>query len=188
MRGAVAWSYDLLDKEERAVLRRVAVFVGGGTLAAAEAVCVTGDEVAIEALGSLVEKSLVMHREQEDGEERFTMLEVVREYAIEQLEASGEANATRLSFARYFKHMTEDAELEIRRGNQVAWVRRLNREHDNLKAAIVHAQAPRTGRATCRAARPTRKATCAATTCAPASGSGSSTPSRRRASSATTRG
>lgn len=136
MRGAVAWSYDLLDKEERAVLRRLAVFVGGCTLDAAESVCVTGGQVAIEALGSLVENSLVMHREQEDGEERFTMLEVVREYAIEQLEASGEASATRLSFARYFKHMTEEAELEIRRGNQVAWVRRLNREHDNLKAAM----------------------------------------------------
>jgi non-specific serine/threonine protein kinase len=136
MRGAVAWSYDLLDKEERAVLRRLAVFVGGCTLDAAESVCVRGGEVAIEALGSLVEKSLVMHREQEDGEERFTMLEVVREYAIEQLEASGEAHATRLSFARYFKHMTEEAEPEIRSGNQVAWVRRLSREHDNLKAAM----------------------------------------------------
>ena len=136
MRGAVAWSYDLLDEEERAVLRRLAVFVGGCTLDAAESVCVTGGQVAIEALGSLVEKSLVKHREQEDGEERFTMLEVVREYAIEQLEASGEEYATRLSFARYFKHMTEEAELEIRSGNQVAWVRTLNREHDNLKAAM----------------------------------------------------
>ena len=136
MRGAVAWSYDLLDEEERAVLRRLAVFPGGCTLDAAEAVCGAGDGEVIEALGSLVEKSLVRHREQEDGEPRFTLLEVVREYAIEQLEASGAAGAARLAFARYFKRMAEEAEPEIRSGNQVAWVRRLSREHDNVKAAM----------------------------------------------------
>lgn len=149
MRGAVAWSYDLLNDEERAVLRRLAIFSGGCTLEAAEAVGGMGAEVVIEALGSLVEKSLVTHREQEDGEARFTMLEVVREYAMEQLEAIGEGDAARLIFARYFKRLTEEAEHEIRKGNQVPAVRRLSREHDNVKAAMAHLLAvdPREGAA-----------------------------------------
>ena len=136
MRGAVAWSYDLLDEKERAVLRRLAVFAGGCTLEAAEAVCVAGSEDVLDALGSLIEKSLVRQREQEDGEPRFTMLEVVREYALERLEASGEAEAVRLAFAHYFKRMAEESEPDIRSGNQVTWVRRLTREHDNVKAAL----------------------------------------------------
>jgi len=136
VRGAVAWSYDLLDEDEREVLRRLALFVGGCTLEAAEAVCVAGGEDMIEALGSLVEKNLIRHREEGDADDRFTMLAVVREYAVEQLEASGEAGAARLAFARYFKRLAEEAVPAIRSGNQVQWVRRLNREHDNLKAAM----------------------------------------------------
>jgi len=136
MRGAVAWSYDLLDGAERAVLRRLAVFAGGCTLGAAEAVCGAGGEDVLDALSSLVEKSLLRQREQEGGEPRFRMLEVVREYALERLEAGGEAGAARLEFARYFKRLTEEAEPEIRGANQVEWVRRLGREHDNLRAAM----------------------------------------------------
>ncbi|HYO91844.1 MAG TPA: tetratricopeptide repeat protein, partial [Pyrinomonadaceae bacterium] len=136
MRGAVAWSYDLLDESERTVLRRLAVFAGGCTLEAAEALCGAGGEDVLEALGSLIEKSLIRQRELEDGEARFTMLEVVREYALEQLEASGEAEAVRLAFARYFKRMAEESDTNIRSGNQVASVRRLSREHENVKAAL----------------------------------------------------
>lgn len=149
MRGAVGWSYDLLEEAERAVLRRLAVFVGGCTLEAVEAVCGVGGEDVLDALSSLVEKSLVRHREQEDGEPRFVMLEVVREYALEQLEAGGEAGVVRLEFARYFKRMTDEAEPEIRSGTQVEWVRRLGREHDNVRAAmaILLAAEPREGAA-----------------------------------------
>jgi predicted ATPase len=136
MRGAVGWSYDLLEEAERAVLRRLAVFVGGCTLEAAEAVCGAGGVDVLDALASLVEKSLVRQREQEDGEPRFSMLEVVREFALEQLEAGGEAGEARLEFARYFKRMTDEAEPEIRGANQVMWMRRLSREHDNIKAAM----------------------------------------------------
>jgi predicted ATPase len=136
MRGAVEWSYDLLDEAERAMLRRLAVFVGGCTLEAVEEVCGAGGEDVLEALGSLVDKSLVRQRETEDGEPRFSMLEVVREYALEVLEASGEAGEARLEFARYFKRMAEEAEPEIRSANQLEWVRRLTREHDNVKAAM----------------------------------------------------
>jgi len=149
MRGAVQWSYDLLDEGERAVLRRLAVFIGGCTLEAAEAVCGAGGEDVLDALGSLVEKSLLRQREQEDGEPRFTMLEVVREFALEQLGAGGEADKARLEFARYFKRMTEKAEPEIRSANQVEWVRRLSREHHNIKAAmaLLLATEPREGAA-----------------------------------------
>lgn len=137
MRGAVAWSYDLLEEKERAVLRRLAVFASGCTLEAAEAVSgEEGEDDVLEALGSLVEKSLVRQRELEDDEPRFTMLEVVREYALERLEASGEAEAVRLKFARYFKRMAEESEPDIRSGKQVPWVRRLSREHENVKAAL----------------------------------------------------
>ncbi|HEX6045400.1 MAG TPA: protein kinase [Pyrinomonadaceae bacterium] len=136
MSAAVAWSYDLLTEGERAVLGRIAVFPGGCTLEAAEAVCRTGGDVLLQILESLVEKSLVRHSEEEDGESRFTMLEVVRKYAIEQLQRSGEAISARLLFAQYFKRLVEKADPEIRSGNQVPWVRRLSREHDNVKAAM----------------------------------------------------
>ena len=136
MRGAIEWSYDLLTDEERTVLQRLAVFVSGCTLEAADIVCGTGDESVLDMIGSLIEKSLISQREQEDGKGRFTMLEMVREYALEQLEAIGEAKAVRLRFARYFKQLAANADKEIRRGHQIAWVRRLNREHENIKAAL----------------------------------------------------
>ena len=103
----------------------------------------------LDALSSLVEKSLLRQREQEDGEPRFSMLEFVREYAVEQLEASGEAGAARLEFARYFKRLAEEAEPGIRSADQFAWVRRLSREHDNVKAAmaLLLAAEPREGAA-----------------------------------------
>jgi tetratricopeptide (TPR) repeat protein len=136
MRGAVEWSYDLLDENERSVLRRLSVFVGGCTLEAAEAVCGRAGGDVLDTLGSLIDNSLVKQREQNDGEPRFTMLEVVREYAAERLESSGEAPAVRLAFARYFRRMAERADADIRSANQVAAVRRLSRERENLHAAL----------------------------------------------------
>jgi predicted ATPase len=136
MRGAVEWSYDLLNDDERSVLRRLSVFVSGCTLEAANIVCGEGNKDVLDEIGSLIEKSLISQREQEDGKGRFTMLEMVREYALEQLEASGEAEAIRLRFARYFKRLAEKADADIRSGHQVAWVRRLHREHENVKAAL----------------------------------------------------
>jgi predicted ATPase len=135
MRGAVAWSYGLLDEGERAVLQRLAVFVGGCTLDGAEAVCGTGGEDVLEALGSLVEKSLVRQREQEDGEPRFRMLEVVREYALEALEAGGEAGEVRRLHAEFYAGLAEAAEPELRAGKSARWVETIEQEHDNLRAA-----------------------------------------------------
>ena len=136
MRGALDWSYDLLDDNERAVLRRLAVFSGGCTLEAAEAVCGLGCEDVLDTLGSLVDNSLLKQRVQGDGGARFTMLEVVREYAEEMLEASGEADIVRLAFARYFMQMVEVADADIRSGKQVEAVRRVSREQANVMAAL----------------------------------------------------
>jgi tetratricopeptide (TPR) repeat protein len=136
IRGAVSWSYDLLDDQERSMLRQLSVFVDGCTLAAAEAVCSSRAEDVVDTIGSLIDNSLVKQRAQNDGELRFAMLEVVREYANEMLEASGEATDVSLDFARYFKQMAEEADIDIRTGNQVAAVRRLSREHENVKSAL----------------------------------------------------
>jgi tetratricopeptide (TPR) repeat protein len=136
MRGAVEWSHDLLEEAERVVLRRLAVFVGGCTLGAAEAVCAPGGEDVLEALGSLVDKSLLRQREQEDGEPRFRMLEVVREFARERLEASGEAAEVRRLHAEFYAGLAEEAEPELRAGKSARWFEALEQEHDNLRAAV----------------------------------------------------
>jgi predicted ATPase len=136
MRGAVQWSYDLLDAPEKALLRRLAVFAGGATLEAAEAVCGSGESEALVGLASLVDKSLLRQREQAEGEARFLMLEVVREFALEQLEAGGEAETARLAHARYFLGLAEEAWPKLRGAEQAAWLERLGREQENLRAAL----------------------------------------------------
>jgi predicted ATPase/serine/threonine protein kinase len=136
MRGAVEWSYELLGEEERAVLRRMAVFVGGATLEAAEAVCGTAEIDVLEAVGSLVDKSLLRQRELEGGAVRFLMLEVVREYALEQLEASGEREEARLAHARYFLWLAEEIEPELVGARTRTWLERLEREAENIRAAL----------------------------------------------------
>jgi predicted ATPase len=136
MRGAVAWSYDLLDDGERETLERLAVFAGGSTIEAAEAVCASGEADVLDAIGSLVDKSLLRRREREDGEMRVTMLEVVREYALERLEASGRVEAARLEHARFFAALAEEANEKIRGEEQVVWLDRLTRELDNIRAAL----------------------------------------------------
>lgn len=135
MRGAVAWSYELLEEAERAVLRRMAVFVGGATLEAVEAVCGWGGEDVLDAVQSLVDKSLL--REREEAEEvRFRMLEVVREYAVEQLEASGEGERARVEHAHWFRDLAREAEPYLHGSEQGVWGGRLSRDAENLTAAL----------------------------------------------------
>ena len=139
MRGTISWSYDLLDAGERRLLNRIAVFAGGATLEAAEAVCNAGGDLGVEVLDgviSLVDKSLLMQKEQEDGEPRFRLPEIVREYALEQLESSGEADEIRRRHALYFLSLVEEAEPELRGPRQAEWFDRLEEEHDNLRAAL----------------------------------------------------
>jgi predicted ATPase/DNA-binding SARP family transcriptional activator len=149
LRGAIAWSYDLLDESEKTLFRRLAVFAGGCTLEAAGAVCRGELEIDIlDGLASLVDKSLLQKGEQEDGEPRFTMLETIREYAWERLDDSGEAAATRGRHLDFFLRFAEEAEPEIQSGaEQKAWLDRLEVEHDNLRAALARSEAQGEGEA-----------------------------------------
>jgi non-specific serine/threonine protein kinase len=123
------------------LFRRLAVFVGGGTLEAAEAVCAAPEGVAplaldlLEGLTTLVDHSLVQPRE-EGGEPRFGMLQVIREYALERMEASGEAEALRRAHAAAVLALAEKAEPELTGPAAGAWLDRLEREHDNLRATL----------------------------------------------------
>jgi non-specific serine/threonine protein kinase len=123
------------------LFRRLAVFVGGCTLEAAEAVCPSPEGVepfasdVLDGLGRLVDQSLVQQRE--EGEEaRFGLLQVVREYALDLLEESGESEAQRRAHAAYMLALAERAEPEMIRLEASAWYDRLEREHDNLRAAL----------------------------------------------------
>ena len=113
LRNAIAWSYDLLDPDEQRLFRRLGVFVGGFTLDAAEAVCTVEGDLAVEVLDgleSLVAKSLVKQEAGSVGAARFTLLETIREYALERLEESGEAEALRRRHAQQMVAFTEQAE------------------------------------------------------------------------------
>jgi predicted ATPase/class 3 adenylate cyclase len=139
LRATIDWSYDLLTEPERAVLRRLSAFAGGATLEAAEAVC-AGDDVdaldILDALGRLVEKSLVF-TDPGSAEARFRLLESVREYATGRLVEAGEAEATALRHRDWYLGMVEEASRAFFQGPEpVEWLRRLDREHDDLHAAL----------------------------------------------------
>src|SRR5215210_3236044 len=136
LRATLDWSYGLLDVDERLLFARLAVFVGGWTLEAAEAVCDVGDEVEVlRHMSALVDKSLVQQANIHH-EPRFTMLETVREYALERLEESGELERLRRRHAGYFLELAEEEERASRGPLQRAWLDRLETEHDNLRAAL----------------------------------------------------
>jgi len=139
LRGTIAWSYDLLGQDEKALFRRLAVFVGGCTLEAAEAVCTAQGDLLIdvlEAVAALVDKSLLRQETQADGQPRLLMLETIREYALERLAASGEAEAVQRQHAIFFLRFSEEAEPKIRGAEHFLWRTRLEVEHDNLRAAL----------------------------------------------------
>ena len=138
LRGAIDWSYDLLDEDERALFRRLAVFAGGARLDAVESVC-PGDELKspiLDGLGSLVEKSLLRQVAAGDGEPRFLMLGTIREYALERLAESGRADELRLSHARHFTGLTNDAAGQLLGSDKRRWLDWLEEDHDNLRAAL----------------------------------------------------
>jgi predicted ATPase/DNA-binding SARP family transcriptional activator len=139
MRHTIAWSYDLLSAEERRLFRRLAIFAGGCTLEAAETVCnVSGDSApaVLDGMAALVEQSLLRQDERAEGQPYFTMLETIREYGLEQLVTSGELADVQRRYTSYYVAMAETAEPELRGPHQVAWLDRLEREHDNLRAAL----------------------------------------------------
>jgi predicted ATPase len=137
MRDTVAWSHDLLPTEDQVLFRCFSVFAGGFGLPAAEAV---GGAAAFEGLSALLQNSLVRPStptaEGDSIEPRFTMLETVRAYGLERLEESDEAEKIRGRHADYFVALAERATPELEGGGQVAWLERLELEHDNLRAAL----------------------------------------------------
>jgi predicted ATPase/class 3 adenylate cyclase len=145
LRDTIAWSHDLLDGQERRLLRRLAVFVGTWTLDAAEVVCnADGDLDVLGSLESLVSKSLVKQSEDERGVSRFSMLETIREYGLEQLEARGEADLTRSRHAAYFLALAEEAAPKLLDRGQLAWLRRLDAAHDDFRAVLRWSLDPQT--------------------------------------------
>jgi predicted ATPase len=129
LRDTISWSYELLDERERTAFASLAVFVGGFTLDAAERVC----GADLDVLASLVEKSLVRRRE-----DRFRMLETIREYGLEQLAERGELDEVRRRHADFFLELAESGgKVPI---EQEAWLDRVESEHDNLRSAIAWAR------------------------------------------------
>lgn len=137
LRGAIGWSYGLLQQSEQALFRRLGVFSGGATLQAAESVHekVPGSDL-IDELASLVNKSLVQRDTPAGAEARFRMLETIREFALEQLEATGELDNVQRRHASFFLGLAEQADPEFHGPDQFAWLDRIEREHDNLRAAL----------------------------------------------------
>jgi predicted ATPase/DNA-binding XRE family transcriptional regulator len=139
LRNTIAWSYDLLTGSEQKIFRRLCVFTGGGALDAIAAVCSGAGGLDIEivdGLGSLVDKSLLRQDPRASSEPWFLMLETIREYGLEQLEQCGEAEATRRAHAHYYLQLAEQAEPHLWGGAQEQSLARLEREHDNLRAAL----------------------------------------------------
>lgn len=135
LRQTIAWSYCLLPPAEQRLFARLSVFTGGWTLAAAGAVCNPNRELDLLAtITSLVEQSLL--RQEGDEEPRFRMLDTIREYAIERLEAQGEAKVMRRQHAQYVLSLSEEAGAALRGPSREAWLQRLDREHDNARAAL----------------------------------------------------
>ncbi|WP_258318815.1 BTAD domain-containing putative transcriptional regulator [Streptomyces griseorubiginosus] len=144
LRAVVDWSWDLLDEEERDVLRRLSVFAGGCDLAAAEAVCGPG---ALEALGSLVDKSLVVAAPspgEADGGMRYRLLETVAEYAGERLdERDGVRADAERAHLTYYRELARTTDPLLRGPRQLDAIRRLEREYENLRTALRRAVAAR---------------------------------------------
>jgi predicted ATPase len=134
LRGAIEWSYDLLEERDKRLFRRLSAFAGGWTVEAAEAVCgADGDLDVFDGLASLVEKSLV--RPVTGSYPRFDMLETIREYARNILEP-GEYDKLPRRHAKYFLKLAVDAEPELSHEDQVLWLDRLERDRDNLRVAM----------------------------------------------------
>jgi predicted ATPase/class 3 adenylate cyclase len=138
LRGAIDWSHDLLEEPERIVFRRLSVFAGGCTLEAAEAVC-GRDEVGlepVEAISALHDKSLLRREEASESQVRLTMLDTIREFARERLEASGEWPEIERRHAVFFVRTAEWAAPLLGGPDREQWLAKLDRELDNFRAAI----------------------------------------------------
>ncbi len=139
MRHAIAWSYDLLEEEEKRHFRWLSVFVDGCSLEAAEAVCKTMSDMPLdflEGIESLVDKSLLRQEEQLGAQVRLRTFETIREYGSECLAKTGEAPYIRRQHAIYFLRFAEQIEPELLGPDQEVWLDRLESELENLRAAL----------------------------------------------------
>ncbi len=139
LRNTLKWSYDLLDEAGQRLFRRLSIFVGGWTLDAVEAVCYDTPQeatVALDEVASLLDKSLLLQLVNEGAEPRMQMLMTVREYGLECLQASGETEATGRAHAQYYVALAEKAEKELGGSQQEVCLEQLEREHENLRAAL----------------------------------------------------
>jgi predicted ATPase/class 3 adenylate cyclase len=142
LRNTIDWSYHLLNAGEQTLFRRLGVFVGGWTLEAAAAVCNAEGDLSLavlDGLAALVDQSLLRQEAATDGEPRFVMLELIREYALERLEQSGEADLVRRQHAGFFLEWAEKFEGFFH--TQWALEERLETDHDNFRAALTWALA-----------------------------------------------
>lgn len=140
MRGAIAWSFELLEPEEQALFRRLGVFVGGFTLEAATAVADYPSEAIFNGVDALLSRSL-LNRPVSVGQARFTMLEVIREYALEQLDSVREEQETASRHAHYYWHLAEGIEPQLSQEPGGSGSQRLIAEVDNLRGALRYALA-----------------------------------------------
>lgn len=139
LRAAIDWSYALLSEPDQKLFRRISVFAGGCTLEGVEAVCDAKGDLQIDLLdgmSSMVDKSLVQQVEPSSGESRFLMLETIREYALEKLEASGEAPLTRRAHAAYCLVLAEEESSQPSGAENTEWLERFAVEHNNFRAAL----------------------------------------------------
>jgi tetratricopeptide (TPR) repeat protein len=139
LRGAIAWSYDLLDADGQRLLDRLSVFAGSCDLEAAEAVCGPVAELGgelIDGLMALADQSLLKVDEATDGEPRFRLLDTIREYATERLAERGETGAVQDRHRDWFLALAERAAPMLSRAEQRHWLDRLELEHDNIRAVL----------------------------------------------------
>ena len=137
--NTLTWSYELLTPGEQQAFRRLSVFVGGCTLKAVEHVCkqIDGPKLSVlDAVESLLDKSLLRQAEQASDEPRLLILETIREYGLETLTARGELEATRQTHAAYYLAFAEEAEPKLLGAEQDSWLNRLEQDHENLRAAL----------------------------------------------------
>ncbi len=136
LRSAIAWSYDLLDSDERALFRRLSVFAGGWTLADVGSVCAVNGDDALMMVESLLDKSLIRRLPSDEQTAEFSMLESLREYAAEQLASHAEAEETRARHADHYAGLAAQFEASIGQREERTWILRVGRQHADLRAAL----------------------------------------------------
>jgi predicted ATPase/class 3 adenylate cyclase len=137
LRGAIAWSYELLEPVEQQVFRRLAVCVNGATQEAAEQICSSEAEEDIPPiLDVLVDKSMLLRRGREDQQQRYRQLQTLREYGLEQLSASAELESTRAAHASYYLSWAEQTAPRLSGAEQISWLDCLEQEYENVRAAL----------------------------------------------------